>query len=128
MRILTFGTFDSLHPGHLSYLEQASQLGELFIVVARDANVLKIKNRAPLENEEQRKAAIEAAFPEAAVMLGDPDDFLQPLHQVKPDLIFLGYDQKLPPGVTEAHLPCPAKRAEAFEPERYKSSLRRNQK
>lgn len=125
MRVLTFGTFDDLHPGHLSYLEQASQLGELFVVVARDANVLKIKNRAPVQAEQQRMAAVQSAFPEATVMLGDPEDFLRPLRDVQPDIIYLGYDQKLPPGVSEAHLPCPVKRAEAFEPHIHKSSLRR---
>lgn len=125
MRILTFGTFDDFHPGHQSYLSQASALGELFVVVARDANVMKIKGRPPLQDEYARMLNVERMFPDAHVSLGDPDDFHRPLKDLAPDLIFLGYDQKLPPGVTEEELPCPVKRAEPFEPDVYKSSLRR---
>jgi FAD synthetase len=126
MRILTFGTFDALHPGHLSYLSQASSRGELFVVVARDANVLRIKGRPPQQDEVTRKRAVEAAFPEAIVMLGgDGGDFLEPVREIAPDLLFLGYDQQLPPGVREEELPCAVERAEAFESHTYKSSLRR---
>lgn len=125
MRVLTFGTFDDFHPGHRSYLTQASALGELFVVVARDANVMKIKGRPPLQDEYARMLAIEKEFPEAKVQLGDEHDFFKPLRDIAPDLIFLGYDQKLPPGMTDADLPCPVKRADAFDPHIHKSSLRR---
>ncbi len=107
MRILTFGTFDDFHPGHLSYLTQASALGELFIVIARDDNVLRIKGRAPLQTEEERRKIVKEAFPLATVVYGHPKD------------------QKLPPGLTEEDLPCKVQRAEAFEPNTHKSSLRR---
>jgi FAD synthetase len=128
MRILTFGTFDDLHPGHLSYLSQAQALGDLFVVVARDANVWRIKGRAPLETQETRVQKVQEAFPQATVVLGsDGKDFLQPLRDLKPDLLFLGYDQKLPPNVSENDLPCPVRRAEAFEPHIHKSSLRRKE-
>ena len=125
MRALTFGTFDDFHPGHQSYLEQAAKLGQLFVIIARDANVTKIKGHAPMQNENERKAAIEHAFPEATVILGNPDDFFVPVRELKPDLIVLGYDQGMPPGISESDFPCPIKRAEPFEPQIHKSSLRR---
>ena len=50
---------------------------------------------------------------------------MKPLREIKPDVIFLGYDQKLPPGMKDEDLPCPVKRAEAFDPHIHKSSLRR---
>lgn len=126
MRVLTFGTFDDLHPGHHAYLNQAAKRGDLFVIVARDANVLRIKGRAPLHDEHERVAALKSAFPEATVLLGnDTGDFLDPVRGLKPDLIVLGYDQKLPPGMDESHLPCPVERAEAFEPHIHKSSIRR---
>lgn len=125
MRVLTFGTFDHFHPGHLAYLTEATGRGELFVVVARDASVRLIKNREALQNEEERAAAVRKEFPDATVMLGDPKDYLKPVREVRPDLILLGYDQKLPPGVSESDLPCPIERAKPFEPEKHKSSLRR---
>ena len=125
MRVLTFGTFDRLHPGHRFLLERASALGELHVIVARDANVRRLKGRDPEEPEDDRAAAIRAAFPGARVHLGDAEDFLKPVRAVAPDRILLGYDQRLPPGVAEADFPCPVERAPAFEPERFKSSLLR---
>lgn len=126
MRIMVFGTFDQLHPGHQSFLSQAYARGELWVVVARDSSVLNIKKRSPVQTEDQRMKAIAAAFPRAHVMLGNADgDFLAPVRAVRPDLIMLGYDQKMPPGVTESELGAATERADAFHPEKYKSSLLR---
>jgi len=125
MRILVFGTFDHLHPGHRYLLEEARKRGATSVVVARDPNVLRFKGKAPLQNEEERATAIRSAYSDLNVMLGDSSDFLAPVRAVQPELILLGYDQKLPPGVSEKDFPCRVERLEAFEPEKYKSSLRR---
>ena len=122
MRVMIFGTFDRLHPGHRFVLEQAQARGDLTVVIARDHHVDAFKKRPPVEPEAVRRDHVAAAFPNAMVMLGDDTDFLAPVRAVKPDLILLGYDQKLPPGVTEALLGCPIERLPAFAPERYKSS------
>jgi FAD synthetase len=127
MKVLVFGTFDRLHPGHVFLLTEAAKRGELHVVVARDANVLRMKGKFPEQGEVQRKHALEEAFPDAHVVLGDPEDFLRPVFLIQPDLILLGYDQKLPPGVRVKDLPCPLERLPAFQPEKYKSSLRRSQ-
>ena len=123
MRILVFGTFDRLHPGHEFLLREAAKRGDLSVVVARDANVRRIKGHLPVEPEEVRKSALESAFPAATIVLGDPQNFLHPVLAIKPDLILLGYDQQLPPGVTEKDLPCPFERLPSFHPERFKSSF-----
>lgn len=127
MRILIFGTFDHLHPGHKFLIAEALRHGDLSIVIARDVHVEEIKGHLPDQNENDRMKCIEEAFPTAHVLLGDREDFLAPVRTIKPDLILLGYDQKLPPGVHEEDLPCVIERLPAFEPERWKSSLRRNQ-
>ncbi len=126
-KVLTFGTFDHLHPGHLSYLHEAASKGDLFIIVARDSNVEHIKGFSPDHTEKQRVSALQEAFPEAVVQLGDAQDYLKPVRDIAPDLILLGYDQKLPPDVTQKDLPCPVERAKAHSPEEYKSSIIRGQ-
>lgn len=125
IKVLTFGTFDHLHPGHLAYLNEAASEGDLYIVVARDAHVEEIKGLKPDHAEDDRVSALQQAFPDAAVALGDAEDYLEPVKQINPDLIYLGYDQLLPPGVSEADLPCEIRRAAPFEPEKHKSSIRR---
>lgn len=122
---MIFGTFDLLHPGHEFVLKEAMKRGDVTVIVARDANVQRIKNRSPAETEQQRVDAIRKKFPTVSVALGDASDFLVPVRSVKPDLILLGYDQKLPPGVDEVSLECHIERLPAHEPERFKSSLRR---
>lgn len=124
-RVLVFGTFDGLHPGHQFFLNEAAARGELWVVVARDANVLRIKGRTSAQSETERQRLVEEAFPESRVVLGDPADFLIPVREIAPDLILLGYDQQLPPGVQPGDLPCPVERIAPFNPEKYKSSLLR---
>lgn len=125
MRVLVFGTFDRLHPGHRFVLRCAQARGELFVVVARDVSVRRIKGRDPEESEDVRRAHVAAAVPEATVVVGHPSDYLEPVRAIRPDLILLGYDQELPPGVKPEDLPCPTERLPAFEPQRFKSSVRR---
>lgn len=125
MKVLTFGTFDNLHPGHIAYLSEAAGMGDLTIIVARDKNVEHIKGNMPQSTEQERLLALEEVFPDATVILGDNENYLKPVEDAAPDVILMGYDQKLPPGITEQDLPCPVQRAAAHNPEEYKSSLRR---
>lgn len=123
--VMIFGTFDGLHPGHEFVFHEAMKRGAVIAVVARDMNVEMIKGRQARQKEGGRMAAILHKFPEVNVVLGSVDDFLEPIRSLSPGLILLGYDQKLPPGITETDFHCPVERLPAFEPERWKSSLLR---
>ncbi|MDO8537731.1 MAG: adenylyltransferase/cytidyltransferase family protein [archaeon] len=99
--VLTFGTFDVLHEGHLSYLEQARKLGDrLVVIIGRDKNVKKSKGMLPIMNEKHRLRIIQALKPVDEAILGQDKDFFQSVINVKPDVIALGYDQKM----LESHL------------------------
>ncbi len=124
-KILTFGTFDNLHPGHIAYLNEAHSKGQLFVIVARDETVERIKGHGPDQSEQKRLAAITEVFPDATVLLGDDHDYLKPVREIAPDLIIMGYDQRLPPGITEKDLPCLVQRAAPLSPEIHKSSILR---
>lgn len=53
--VITFGTFDLIHSGHIHFLQQAKTYGDrLITIIARDHNVLKFKGRLPNYNEQQR--------------------------------------------------------------------------
>lgn len=127
MRVLLFGTFDHLHPGHRFVLDEAVKRGDLTVIIARDTTVQKLKGKPPVEPEQERMAAVQQAVLSARVLLGDSDDYLRPVRKNTPELILLGYDQVLPPGVDEADLPCPVQRLPAFHPELFKSSLKRKE-
>ena len=125
MKVLVFGTFDHLHPGHEFILNEGLKRGELHVVVARDVTVERIKGRKAEQSEEYRQQAIQKKFPKAHVILGDNEDYLKPVFSIAPDVILLGYDQRFPPGVQLQDLPCKVERLPAFEPQKFKSSLRR---
>ena len=91
-RVVATGTFDIIHPGHITFLEEAKKLGdELIVIVAREKNV-KHKPK-PVIPEEQRRRVVEALKPVDKAILGDKDDIFKPIMELKPDIIVLGYDQ-----------------------------------
>ena len=55
-RVITFGTFDLLHYGHVRLLKRAAELGdELIVGVSTDDLTIKKKNQAPYFDLEIRK-------------------------------------------------------------------------
>jgi FAD synthetase len=109
-------------------LDEAVKRGEVFVVIARDRNVEKIKNLTPSHNELERMKNVQLAVPTANVVLGDATDFLAPVRAIQPDLILLGYDQRMPPGITEDQLGAPVERLPSFDPHLHKSSILREMK
>jgi len=126
-RVLSCGTFDGFHPGHDAFLRQAHALGdELFVVVARDENVVRLKGRPPWQDENARLAAVAAHEAVHDARLGYPGtDFLLVVTDIAPQIIALGYDQRAPARLSESFPDCRIITLDPFEPERYKSSLLR---
>ena len=61
MRVITFGTFDIFHVGHLHILERAKALGSLLIVgVSSDQLNFDKKGRYPVYPEHERVRIIQA--------------------------------------------------------------------
>lgn len=68
--VLTFGTFDVFHVGHLRVIERAAALGDRLVVgVSADALNLAKKDRLPVFSEGERLAIIAALKPVDAVFL-----------------------------------------------------------
>ncbi|MFA4936110.1 MAG: adenylyltransferase/cytidyltransferase family protein [Candidatus Methanoperedens sp.] len=103
VRVISTGTFDIIHPGHLRYLSEARALGdELYVIVARDANV-KHKPK-PTIPEKQRLAMVQAIRIVDRAMLGSEKDMFEPLREIKPDIIALGKNQHFDDKVLEKQL------------------------
>lgn len=94
-RVMVFGTFDILHPGHIEFLRQAKRYGDFLIVsLAREIWIKKIKGRKPMHSEGDRKSLLQAVKFVDKVVLGSKQDYLGHILRHKPDVICLGYDQK----------------------------------
>ena len=119
---MCFGTFDNLHPGHLSYLKNAKEYGDyLIVIIARDKNVKKNKGRFPRQTEKIRLKSIkEISFVDKAV-LGQLKDKFKVIEKYQPDVICLGYDQKADISKLK-RCDCEFKRLSPYKPHIYKSS------
>ena len=93
-RVMASGVFDIIHPGHISYLEQARSYGdELIVVVANDDTVRRGKHE-PITPESMRARIVGALKPVDKAIVGGHGDILDTVRYVRPDVIVLGYDQK----------------------------------
>lgn len=98
VRVLAFGSFDVLHPGHIAYLSRAASLGsELVVVVARDSSIRMFKGRKPLLGQRDRLFMVKAlGMVDRAVLgnrLSSKDGMYAIVKRLKPDVIAIGYDQ-----------------------------------
>lgn len=60
-RVITYGTFDLLHYGHINLLRRAKELGDyLIVVLSSDEFNLKEKNKKCYFTYEQRKMLLES--------------------------------------------------------------------
>ncbi len=91
-------------------------------------NVKRIKGINPDHDEERRKANVEQTGIADRVVLGyQGKDLFSILKELSPDVVALGYDQRVSEERIVACLPgCRVIRLKAFHPERFKSSFFRN--
>ena len=62
--VITFGTFDVFHVGHLRVIERAAALGDRLVVgVSADALNLRKKGREPVFSQAERLAIVAALKP-----------------------------------------------------------------
>lgn len=93
-KVMVFGAFDCLHPGHLDFFKQAKKYGNFLIVsVGTDKNVKKIKGKRALFNQGERLALVENCKIVDQAVLGAESNFYEHIANFKPDVLCLGYDQ-----------------------------------
>ena len=100
-KVLAGGCFNKIHKGHIYFLTKAKQLGDyLIVVIANDKNNKKpyaIPAKKRKKNLEQLKIADK-------IVIGHWNDFSRIVKIEKPQIIALGYDQKLPKGISKTSI------------------------
>lgn len=130
-RILLFGTFDYLHPGHINLFKQARKLSPnpyLIVSLARSKNTLKVKGHAPENTEKQRLELVSSCKLVDETVLGAKTDYIKRIVELQPDIIALGYDQSaytqnLNELLKAQGLNVKIKRLKPYKKEIYKTSL-----
>ena len=94
--VFTNGCFDLLHMGHITYLNEARELGDVLVVgVNTDRSVRALKgDRRPIIPEEERSHVIAALECVDYVILFDEDTPLQLIRDIRPDILVKGADYK----------------------------------
>ena len=59
-KVITYGTFDLLHVGHINLLRRAKELGDYLIVVLSTDEFNRVKHKEAYHSFENRKAILEA--------------------------------------------------------------------
>ena len=94
-RILTYGTFDLLHWGHIRLLQRAKALGDYLIVAAStDEFVVDVKGaRAPYHNLETRRDMLRAVrHVDLVIEETSWEQKVDDIHQYHVDTVVMGSD------------------------------------
>lgn len=94
--VMTNGCFDILHPGHVSYLENARKLGDrLIVAVNTDASVKQLKGETRPINDLNSRMAVLAGLSSVDWLVPFGEETPQRLiGEILPDLLVKGGDYK----------------------------------
>jgi cytidyltransferase-like protein len=94
-KVMVSGCFDTLHPGHIAFLESAAQFGQLHVCIGNDDNVLNLKSRPTYFNEQERAYMISAlnVVHQVRISKGNGQlDFMDELNEIMPDIFVVNED------------------------------------
>lgn len=91
--VYTGGTFDLLHPGHVNFLRQCAQYGEVIVSLNTDEFIEAYKGKPPVMTFDERKAVLMGLESVSHVIenTGGADSKIAIL-EVMPEIIAIGSD------------------------------------
>ncbi|MHA1619340.1 MAG: adenylyltransferase/cytidyltransferase family protein [Promethearchaeota archaeon] len=96
MRVLVTGCFDIIHPGHIYLFKKAAEIGEVYVILARDSTIKKWKKQVPAIPELQRLEVVQSIkYVKFATLGNENNNFMRKALDLNPDLILLGPNQKI---------------------------------
>ncbi len=94
-RILTYGTFDLLHYGHIRLLKRAKELGDYLIVACSTDEFNNLKGKKAYHNYETRKKMLEAIrYVDLVIPEENWEQKRQDVLEYKVDTVVMGSDWK----------------------------------
>lgn len=95
--VFTNGCFDILHAGHVDYLAQARDQGNILVLGLNTDASVKRQNKSPerpVNNEEARALVLAGLESVDAIVFFDEDTPLELVKMVQPDVLVKGNDYK----------------------------------
>jgi FAD synthetase len=129
-KVMVFGVFDGVHEGHRHFLKEAKSLGDYLIVAVTQNHIVEhLKGHAPTLDLSERFEHLRREDAVDEIVIGDAElSTYEVVKQHRPDVIALGYDQKLLKEDLEKNRakfdwPLEFRVVSAYEPNIYHSSL-----
>jgi len=97
--VFVSGCFDMLHSGHVAFLSEAAELGNVTVGIGSDETVFKLKGRYPVNNQNERMYMLQALQCVAAVQVNpgsDILDFADDIENLKPQIFVVNEDGHTP--------------------------------
>lgn len=92
-RILTYGTFDLLHYGHIRLLKRAKALGDYLIVALSTDEFNELKGKKAYHNYETRKMMLEAIrYVDLVIPEENWEQKINDVKEYKVDVVVMGSD------------------------------------
>ncbi len=94
-RVITYGTYDVLHYGHINLLKRAKELGDYLIVALSSDEFNAVKNKKSYYTYEQRKTILEACrYVDLVIPENDWDQKISDVQKYQADIFVMGDDWK----------------------------------
>ncbi len=97
--VFVSGCFDILHSGHIAFLKEASQFGDLYVGLGSDKTVYDLKGRKTVNSEDERLYMLEALSCVNNVRINKGSgilDFLDDMKEIMPDIFVVNEDGHTP--------------------------------
>lgn len=92
--VITFGTFDLLHIGHVSIINNAAQLGDTLVVgISSDEFTVQKKHKFPVYSQEERMLIVRSLKNVTTVFLEESMDLkAEYIRKYNADILVMGSD------------------------------------
>ena len=94
-KVFVSGCFDMLHSGHVAFLENANQFGDVYVCIGSDNTIKEIKGRYPVISQKERKYILESIkfVKECRINKGKGSiDFMEELIDISPNIFIVNED------------------------------------
>ncbi|MBP8261334.1 MAG: adenylyltransferase/cytidyltransferase family protein, partial [Verrucomicrobia bacterium] len=95
-KILVTGCYDWVHSGHVRFFEEASALGNLYVVVGNDANIRQLKGEGhPLLPQDERRYLVGAIRSVHQALIASGSGWLDAdaeIQRIQPDIYVVNED------------------------------------
>ena len=98
-KVFVSGCFDILHSGHIAFLKEAAQFGDLYVGLGSDKTISELKGRKTINSEEERLYMLEALTCVHKVKINSGSgilDFLGDMRTLGPDIFIVNEDGHTP--------------------------------